>query len=342
MGKKRRSGWHEHAQRPRNPPGARALAPYRGSSQAACRHPAAISRLFGTTGGCRHFARTAVNLPRRVFAADDLATGPPIADSRSGQASPPAVVSPEEVPLPDHLQETSQDESLSSFRDCDFVSSDWFLSSVDCIFSDRDDQCSSVPLRGRLRRSINFWKSIGASGFVIRVLDRGYYLPFSHPPHVYFSNNHASARQHAEFVSSAIHDLVASGSAIPATKAELHMCSPLGVVEQNKLRLILDLRELNKCLKKVHSVKYDDVKTAALLLKQGDYFFTFDLHSAYHHIEIDPAFRKYLGFSWPGNDGVPRYFMFACLPFGLCTAPFVFSKMCKVLVRHWRANCWKP
>ena len=57
-----------------------------------------------------------------------------------------AIISPEEVPLPDQLQETSQDESLSSFRGCDFVSSDCVLSSVDCLFSDCDDQCSSVPL----------------------------------------------------------------------------------------------------------------------------------------------------------------------------------------------------
>ena len=66
----------------------------------------------------------------------------------------PSVVRPKEVPLPDQLQDTSKDESLCCFRDCDFISGDCLLSSVDCILSSGcDEQCSSVPLRGRLRKS---------------------------------------------------------------------------------------------------------------------------------------------------------------------------------------------
>ena len=45
----------------------------------------------------------------------------------------PSVVRPKEVPLPDQLQDTSKDESLCCFRDCDFISGDCLLSSVDCI-----------------------------------------------------------------------------------------------------------------------------------------------------------------------------------------------------------------
>ena len=76
----------------------------------------------------------------------------------------------------------------------------------------------------------------------------------------------------------------------------VHICSPLGVVEQSKLRLILDLRRLNEFLRKP-KFKYDDVRTAATIFEKGDYFFSFDLKSAYHHIEIDPDYHKYLGFS---------------------------------------------
>ena len=66
----------------------------------------------------------------------------------------PSVVRPKEVPLPDQLQDTSKDESLCCFRDCDFISGDCLLSSVDCLLSSGcDEQCSSVPLRGRLRKS---------------------------------------------------------------------------------------------------------------------------------------------------------------------------------------------
>ena len=76
----------------------------------------------------------------------------PIADSHLGW--PPAVVCLKEVLLPNQLQNTSKDESLCCLRDCDCLSSDHLVSSVDWIFSSGcDEQCNSVPLRGGLRKS---------------------------------------------------------------------------------------------------------------------------------------------------------------------------------------------
>ena len=52
-----------------------------------------------------------------------------------------------------------------------------------------------------------------------------------------------------------------------------------------------------------------------LLLKKGDYIFSFDLKSGYHHVEIAEVHYKYLGFAW--ND---KFYVFKVLPFGLaCT-----------------------
>ena len=87
--------------------------------------------------------------------------------------------------------------------------------------------------------------------------------------------------------------------------------------------------------------KYDDVRTAATIFEKGDYFFSFDLKSAYHHIEIEPDYHKYFGFSWKNEDNQVVFYVFTCLPFGLCTAPYVFTKVCRVLVRHWRSQGFK-
>lgn len=59
----------------------------------------------------------------------------------------------------------------------------------------------------------------------------------------------------------------------------------------------------------------------------------FDLQSGYHHIDIDPCFQQYLGFSWKGN-----YFCFTVLSFGLTSAPCVFTKCLRPLVKYWRKN----
>ena len=68
---------------------------------------------------------------------------------------------------------------------------------------------------------------------------------------------------------------------------------------------------------------------------KGDWFITFYLRSGYHHIDIGREHWKNLGFSFPIN-GCVKYFVFTSLPFELATAPFVFTKVLRALVKHWR------
>ena len=71
------------------------------------------------------------------------------------------------------------------------------------------------------------------------------------------------------------------------------------------------------------------------LFNKGDFFFKFDIKHGYHHVNIDKAYHKYLNFSWSEN-GVTKYYVFTVLVFGLARAPFVFTKVVKVLVGYWR------
>ena len=78
--------------------------------------------------------------------------------------------------------------------------------------------------------------------------------------------------------------------------------NPLHVVQQSggKCRLILDLSYLNRFIWK-QSVRLEDIRTVFDLFQSGYFlffFFTFDLKSGYHHVEIFPDHRQYLGFSW--------------------------------------------
>ena len=66
--------------------------------------------------------------------------------------------------------------------------------------------------------------------------------------------------------------------------------------------------------------------------------FSFDLKSGYHHVEIFPEHRQYLLFSWIFSSGVTRYFQFSVLPFGLSSAPYLFTKLLKPLVKKWRTE----
>lgn len=65
--------------------------------------------------------------------------------------------------------------------------------------------------------------------------------------------------------------------------------------------------------------------------------FAFDLKAGYHHINIFPNHQKYLGFSWKFGETV-KYFVFTVLPFGLCSAGYVFTKVVRPLIAHWRKD----
>ena len=70
-----------------------------------------------------------------------------------------------------------------------------------------------------------------------------------------------------------------------------------------------------------------------MLFKKGDYLFSFDLKSGYHHVDIANHHWKHLGFKWEGVD-----YVFTVLPFGLSTACYIFTKIVRPLVRYWRAR----
>ena len=100
-----------------------------------------------------------------------------------------------------------------------------------------------------------------------------------------------------------------------------------------KLRLILDFRYINKFLQ-VPKYKCEDIRLIKDLFNIGDYFFKFDIRSGYHRIDIHPQYQKYLAFSW-NIDGRLGYFVFTVLVFRLSSAPYVFTRILKVLIKHW-------
>ena len=110
----------------------------------------------------------------------------------------------------------------------------------------------------------------------------------------------------------------------------------VSVQANGKKRLILDLRYVNKFLRKVH-VKYEDWKTAMSYFSRGAYKFSFHLKSGYHHVQIFEGHQTYFGFSWKhSNSNQVKFYVFTVLLFGLSSAPHVFTKVLKPLEKHWR------
>ena len=195
-----------------------------------------------------------------------------------------------------------------------------------------------VSVKGRLRSHQEFWEEeLEASPFALGMVKRGYVLPLKSQPPPYSRANQQSARDNTQFVTEAVLELLEKGC-IKECSQKPHGCHPLAVVSSasGKLRLVLNLRHLNKFLW-TDKFKYEDLKVAMQYFKKGDYLFTFDLKSGYHHVDIIEEHWQYLGFQWE-CDGVTHYYVFCVLPFGLSTACYAFTKLLRPLVKYWRAQ----
>lgn len=95
-------------------------------------------------------------------------------------------------------------------------------------------------------------------------------------------------------------------------------------------RLILNLKRLNKFIETDH-FKLEDYKVACKLISPNWFMGKLDLQDAYYTIPIQDKYKKYLRFTFENN-----LYEFNCLPFGLNTAPYVFTKIMKPIISQLR------
>ena len=194
----------------------------------------------------------------------------------------------------------------------------------------------NVKSRLHLPESIRFYESIGASKFIIDILKKGHHPKLKGPVPDYELKNNASYFRHQVFAETEIKRLLSLGR-IEQISGRPKCVNPLTVVVQRiKSRLILDCSCLNSFVE-IPKIKYEGHETAFNYFKKGGYMFQFDLRDGYHHIMIAPEFRTYLGFSIKLN-GVKCYFQYIVGCFGLADLPWLFTKIYRPLVWHWRSH----
>lgn len=95
-------------------------------------------------------------------------------------------------------------------------------------------------------------------------------------------------------------------------------------------RLIINLKRLNEFVNVEH-FKIEDTKVVTNILYPGDFMITLDLTDAYYMMSVKKSHRKYLRIYFLG-----KFYEFVCLPFGLCSAPYVFTKIMKPVILYLR------
>ena len=97
-------------------------------------------------------------------------------------------------------------------------------------------------------------------------------------------------------------------------------------------RPVFDLKSLNHFVQK-EKFKMTTPRTVTNAMHKGDWAVSIDLKDAYFHVPIHVRSRRLLWFAVATNDGL-RVFQFRALPFGLTSAPRVFTKVILPVGHH--------
>ena len=178
---------------------------------------------------------------------------------------------------------------------------------------------------------------IGAQPWVVSTVKEGYKLPFASlppltmTPFVETSYRDGEKRQALHL---AVLQMKDKGAIEVALVPSPGFYSRLFLVPKSsgEWRPIIDLSALNAYIQ-CPSFKMETAGSILRALKRGQWLTSLDLKDAYFHIPIHPSFRHYLRFC---HEGV--VWQFKALPFGLNTAPLVFTKVTAAVLAYAHAH----
>ena len=180
---------------------------------------------------------------------------------------------------------------------------------------------------------VTAWHKIGAPPYMINWITEGIPLQFYKVPRQLHLQNPKFSVSQIKFIDAEIKELLQKGAVRKCKAGEVPWCvSPIKTVpkKHRKLRLIIDLREINKCID-VPKFSQENIEVVANLIEPQDHIITTDLKDGFHHCKIHPDFHKYLGFYYKGD-----YYVWQALPFGLKSSPYHFNKFLRPVVQYLR------
>ncbi len=153
-------------------------------------------------------------------------------------------------------------------------------------------------------------------------------------------NNYASTAEKPEVVSKYIEEELVKGQLLEVEEGNFDIhCSPFGDIPKksnpNKWRLILDLSYpqggsindgISKELAALSYVGIDEIVARIVELGRGAVMAKMDIKQAYRNVPVHPEDSLLLGMHWQG-----RIFVDRTLPFGLRSAPLIFTALADAL-----------
>ena len=185
------------------------------------------------------------------------------------------------------------------------------------------------PVGGCLAAFAEAWTARETDPWVTQVITEGYRIPWeARPPHLSVPSSLPASYPPCSVKGLALAkevQAILSKEAIEevprASKGVLNTFFVVPKPGESEWRPILDLSVLNK---NIVQTRFKMLTCNQVLnsLREGDWMMKLDLKDAYLQIPIHPSSKPFLQFSFEG-----KRFQFRVLPFGLTTAPMVFTRV---------------
>lgn len=200
---------------------------------------------------------------------------------------------------------------------------------------------SSPPLAdraavvGRLARFVPVWRHSGADPLTLSWLVHGVPILFDADPRVPPPRpNIISAADQLDFIRREVSTMLQLGaiSRVPTRPLAVWQLMTAPKAGPRRFRLVVNMKPLTKS---VHSptFKLERLEEFLLLLRPGALIWTRDLRDGYFHVPMAPSARPWLGFALDG-----KFYVYNVLPFGLRSAPFIFTKLMRTPLRVLRSR----
>lgn len=188
-----------------------------------------------------------------------------------------------------------------------------------------------TKIAGRLKYFLEEWRTVTDNKIILKHIT-GYKIPFKQKPYQKHIPLNKVNKNEKRKLSEIIKNLLKKGVVSLSKKSKYDFYSSYFLTPKNDgtQRFILNLKKLNKYLNPPH-FKMEDYRTLLKLIYKNCFFTTIDLKDAYYLIPINHHDRKFLKFKFNGKS-----YVFNSLPFGLSTAPLVFTKILKPVLQYFR------
>ena len=190
----------------------------------------------------------------------------------------------------------------------------------------------------RLPYFVDNWAKVCSNKFILRIVAEGYKLQFITIPYQsdFIPRSMSSSSQTICY--SKVCEFLSDGAVLSVSP---HACSfisyifPVPKKTLGEFRIIFDLTELNKFIRKVH-FRMDSLYSIMSLISPGDWLVSIDLSDAYHTVAMHPSSMPFLAFFLCGI-----FYQFTCLPQGLSSSPRVFTMLVRVVLKFLRSHSVK-